>query len=374
MKVKIQANELHDADVTQISLVKHGAMRSPWKIIKTEDLPDPDTEQKETGFLASVFKHFAPAPDDVQIAAIYVKGDMDEYVKLLSEAGLVAGHSEPLSDGVTLIKTDAYTDDNLFPLSINEDVILGLTGATELVEKMGEARELFQDQLLALRKNLPQAVHKLDELLNSSFGGSTVAKSKTETNINEVVKMEQIREAAAGDHAGLCDPVAKTETVTAEELAAATAKTTADAVAKTEADDAAVALAAKELAEKDKVTSADVEKTEVEKSAEADAAVATLEEGDKDAEDPLKVIADGLNNLFGIMTGITDRMEKQDKRIEDIAKAAAEEVEKSEQVTKAVDWTMDESLSSMNRTRGDMKKTEEDQNLYGNLFTDITGS
>jgi hypothetical protein len=364
MRVKVEANELHDADVTQISLVKHGAMRSPFKIVKAEDLPE---DAPKFSFVDSIFKHFGTKPEDdpVKIAALFVqgfeKGTEDRFGALLREVGLNPDGSEDVGGGVTMIKTSDYTEEELFPLAIDDNVVLGLSGATDLVKEMNKAREGFKKQLSALRQNLPEAVSKIDELLNTSFGGSTVESTATEiaqTATDEVEKMDTIREAMAGDHDGLHDEsVVKSEDVSSEELAAAAESASEESVEKAEEQPV-------EETTETKAEDTDEDGDSVEKSEES--------EESAEEQDPLKMIAEGLNNMTAAISGLNDRMEKQEQRLDEIAKSQEETREEQESVTKAVDWSMDESLSSMNRSRGDVSKAETgDADLYDNLFGDV---
>ena len=46
MKIRVSATELVDAEVDFISLVKHGANRKPYKIVKSEEQRTPKTLQQ----------------------------------------------------------------------------------------------------------------------------------------------------------------------------------------------------------------------------------------------------------------------------------------------------------------------------------------
>jgi hypothetical protein len=71
MKIKVPATEIENADVEQISLVKHGANRIPWRILKAEDA----LEEAEGGLMQQIATTFGKNPADVtsQITSVVAR-------------------------------------------------------------------------------------------------------------------------------------------------------------------------------------------------------------------------------------------------------------------------------------------------------------
>ena len=104
MRVKMIANELTEAEIDFVSLVKHGANRSPFKIIKAEDIPE------DAGLMDRLRSLFGdePAPE---VMAFFVKNDeVERYEPLLEKAGFAITCKQPLKD-VTVYKQDNFNED-----------------------------------------------------------------------------------------------------------------------------------------------------------------------------------------------------------------------------------------------------------------------
>lgn len=86
MKIKVLANELLDSNVQFVSLVKHGAIRSPFKILKEEDAMKRNARREELlarrtpqprNTLAEIHKATQRA-SDVGVAAVFAKDTADQ--------------------------------------------------------------------------------------------------------------------------------------------------------------------------------------------------------------------------------------------------------------------------------------------------------
>lgn len=295
MKVTLNANQLTDATIQSVSLVKHGANRTPFKILKAEPLPEDGSLNKVAASVRKLFDATAPAP---VITAVYVnKTSAKTAFPILKDAGFrVEAGSADLLDGVVVLKQEGYdanaTEGSVVALSpevavqfdrvmkdycswscstdfsenlknlgfypgtwmafdtLRETIYQIMSEAHTPEEASGPldaALKAFSKHVLGLAKSLPAAVFKAEQKLASGFEGPTVA-STDPVSKSEGADMSKtaavLREAVAGDLAGLFS-VEKSEADVAAEAAAATAAADAAALeAKTAADAAATAAAA----------------------------------------------------------------------------------------------------------------------------------
>jgi len=238
MKVKVKANEITDADITKVSLVKRGANRSPFKIVKAEEA-GMFAKHMETA-RAMLKKMFSPYISD---------GSFPENVR--------AGSFYPgMYQATEALMTTIYTQ---------LDSAEGKPEAAAAIEK---TLDEFKTHISKLVGGLPEKVFKED--LTNSSKGSTVTDNQVQTDGDTTMtKQKTLTEVAKGDLDGLNDPaqIAKDQAKMAAD-AARIEKEAADKVAadKVAADAEAVAKAAADKAEADKVA-ADAAAAEVAKNA-----------------------------------------------------------------------------------------------------------
>jgi hypothetical protein len=402
MKFKIEANEIHNADVTQVSLVKNGAMRAPFKIIKAEDIPEKSESMIEKA--ASFFGKDQKVP---KVTAIYVNGVTDEIKKSLTECGFEVSSTEEIADGVTLFKQEGYsaeTADSAGTVALTENVLVSVDviakefypyGVTtdfkeslagmgfipafgdamsalhdtlyavlnssktpdEVAEAMGQNINTFNAHVTGLMKNLPQSVFKLDASLHGALDSLTIAKTDTDGEVPM-----NIRETAPGDHDLLMDaPVVKADVPAVE----------------TPAPEAEVVKAEAEVEKTDQLTEQADEVETPASVAESAAAGATApvekeEPTEATAEvDPLAAMASAITGMVSAITGLTDNMAKQDAKIDALVEKQAEVIEKAENTTKVVDWGFNESLSASNRTRDPVAKSQAADGVFDSLFSNL---
>lgn len=369
MKIQVLGHEITDAELSFVSLVKRGANMSPFKIIKTEDLPDEDDEENKT--LMDRVKVMLSNVDTskratIDVAAFFVAEAMAKAVKPILEASGFKTDDIDIQDGVVIMKQAAYDPEKGIGtlIALTKDVGLGLTrhiskefhaypestdfdenvkasaffpglhnaldslmgtifNQLDAVDNPGDASSEISKTLSSfsihienLVGNLPQSVFKAEQALRSLHGGSKVENIGTQTGISKTGddKMKLLPEAAAGDLDGLNDPVQ--------------IKKDAEALA---AGDAAIEaqVAAEKLKEGDEVA-AEVVKTAEELKAESDAAAG---EGDGEGSPEVK-IAKTLRDVDGTMI----EAEYQYTENEDGSHKIIKWVEKTEADDEAPAW------------------------------------
>lgn len=123
-KVKIEATKLADASVSYISLVKRGANRIPFRIIKSQK------QEKEMINLGTIFKSVKKeeAKPEIAIMGLVVsKEDYTPEVKdAIKKAGLDFDFTEEREDGTVVIKetADALDVEGLTVIKMSDDLIV----------------------------------------------------------------------------------------------------------------------------------------------------------------------------------------------------------------------------------------------------------
>lgn len=76
-KISVKAKEITNTDVTGVALVKHGAVRIPFRMVKSET--EKDTNMSiDLGRIGDLFKSETPATPEVSITAVIFKSDVTE--------------------------------------------------------------------------------------------------------------------------------------------------------------------------------------------------------------------------------------------------------------------------------------------------------
>ncbi|HEY0820040.1 MAG TPA: hypothetical protein VGD46_14745 [Rhizobacter sp.] len=393
MKINLSANELHSATIEKVSLVKHGANRRPFAILKSEPLPE-----SHKGLAERVLKAFEPkgAP---KITGVFVsKAAAPKVFPLLKAAGLrvEADHAEALEGGVVVLKQDGYDADGEGSLvAINEDVAVAfdrvvkdfctwhassdfsttLASQTfypsvrmsmdalmetfwacaadsktqeEFSGKVETALKAFSKHVAGLAKVLPVEVFKMEQKLAGDFEGSTVTATNTETAKTEGADMRKTntREAVFGDLAGLFDNVNKSDEAGAADAGAAAATDTAATgdEANTEATDAAAAAAAAAQGTADVTDPAAAATAGAEGTGEgADTGAEDLSKGAVSAGDIIKALKETVGPMAVMLKQQGEKLDELStanaaltQRLDAIDAKATAAVEKAEQaVTKA---------------------------------------
>lgn len=113
MKIKVLANELVDTDIEMVSLVRHGANRCPFKVVKTDDeesLMD-KVGEKLANFLT------ISSNDEPRVITYFVKEDKkDEILPVLKKHGIDID-SATVKDGIVIIKGEGGKQKGFLQLS-----------------------------------------------------------------------------------------------------------------------------------------------------------------------------------------------------------------------------------------------------------------
>ena len=120
MLVNLKAHELTEGEIDFVSLVKHGANRSPFKIIKMEELPE-----GKTGLMDKITSFFGDEPTEV--SAFFVKNqEVAAYKPVLEKAGFKTEDTTVLKD-VTIFKQDNFDGDaDVSLIAIDDNLGLAL--------------------------------------------------------------------------------------------------------------------------------------------------------------------------------------------------------------------------------------------------------
>jgi len=251
MKVEIEASELVNGDIKKLSLVEHGAIRQPFKILKTEEIAS-----TKGGVRNTINKIFGQS-DEQQIAALFVRKDVArKVIPMIKEQGfrVEKDHAEMMGD-VLVLKQEGYDPDADLPIvALNTDVAVQLSSLSKFFDPFpasssfsdnvaagsfwpgmhnamesladtvwnvlndsdspdGAASDVakqvkaFSTHLNNLVAELPTSVFKMEQQLTKEFEGSTVSSTDNKITLNEDQNMSEavIKEVAAGDLDGLLD-------------------------------------------------------------------------------------------------------------------------------------------------------------------------
>lgn len=189
-EVVFSATEIQDAKVGFVALVKRGANRLPFRIVKNEDEDMIDLHK----IGRALFAKSAVAAGPQVVAAIVPAGaDTDRLAALFKEAGLdptLFTKTDPADGVVTLTKSDAegsLTAEDTAVLKTDGDVALVVTGLKKAFDGWGAAGSDFATAISAqgfypafstAREVLNEVVHANLQKSNSPAEASTaIAKS-----------------------------------------------------------------------------------------------------------------------------------------------------------------------------------------------------
>jgi hypothetical protein len=280
VKVEVEAHELKNGEIEKISLVTHGAIQQPFKILKTREIDGAKTGGlKKT--LQSVFGQEHSRDDEDAIAALFVRKSVaQKWLPLIRKQGFRVEKAHAAIEGdIVVLKQEGYTDEcDGSVIALNPDVAVQLShvskyfdpfpasssfsdnvaagsfwpGMHNAMESLAEtvwnvlneadspddaaadvAKQVkaFSSHLNNLVAELPGSVFKMEqESLTKEFEGSTVSGSSTETtDSNEDENMNVVtKHAPASDLDGLFDEAPATEEVVEKADDEAVAEVAAD--------------------------------------------------------------------------------------------------------------------------------------------------
>jgi hypothetical protein len=125
MKIKVVANELVDSDIEMVSLVRHGANRCAFKLLKTDDT---QTLSDKLGD----FLHLNSG--DPKITAFYIKKAATEAVLPILKTAGFAGETQTF-EGVNILKVSDGATKSVFQLT--DSVAVGIDQPVKLIADEG---------------------------------------------------------------------------------------------------------------------------------------------------------------------------------------------------------------------------------------------
>jgi hypothetical protein len=125
MKIKVVASELVDSDIEMVSLVRHGANRCAFKILKTDE--EPSIKDRIGNFLNL-------NSEDAAITAFFIKNDALERVLPIFKAAGFKGTPDQF-EGVSILKVSNSDTKAVFQLS--ESVAVGINQPVKSVADEG---------------------------------------------------------------------------------------------------------------------------------------------------------------------------------------------------------------------------------------------
>lgn len=370
--VRMPAKEIVEVTVDKVSLVKHAATRSPFKILKAEA---PDTTPP--GVLANLKQLFAGPPGEPQLVALLVKREVAKTIFPLAKKHgfrVEKAHAD-LDEDVVILKQEGFTavDDIKSVVALSPEVAVGLDRVVkdfdcwhsttdfdenirnqsfypcvrmatdtfhetlwavmadahtheDAVAKIDTLVKQFSTYVKSLLKALPSTVFKMEaDLLPARVGGNTVASANVNEGEQAMADANKPREVMKGDLAGLFDEpsVQKADAAATGDEATTAAATSNDETATTAAaegaatgDEAATAVDAAAAAAADTPASGDGESQPAATDDGADAAAAAVAKGDT------KAMVDALTAMTAALTAQTSQLAKMDERLTAVEKAA----------------------------------------------------
>lgn len=255
MKVEIEASELINGDIKKLSLVEHGAIRQPFKILKTEQIA-----AKTGGIRNTINKIFGTTDNDEErrIAALFVRKNVArEVIPIIKSHGfrVEKEHAEMMGD-VLVLKQEGFDPDAELPIiALNTDVAVQLGSVSKFFDpypassnftenvsagsfwpgmhaamesladtvwnvlnesdssedaasEVSKQVKAFSTHLNNLVSELPNTIFKMEQVLTKKFEGYNVSSSDNKITVDKGIDMSGtsvLKEAAAGDLDGLLD-------------------------------------------------------------------------------------------------------------------------------------------------------------------------
>ena len=148
--VEIEAHELKNGEIEKISLVTHGAIRQPFKILKTEEI-----DASKTGgiknVLSKVFGQEHTRDEEDQIAALFVRKSVaQKWLPLIRKQGFrVEKEHASLEGDILVLKQEGFTDEcDGSVIALNPDVAVQLSSVSKFFDPF-PASSSFADNVAA---------------------------------------------------------------------------------------------------------------------------------------------------------------------------------------------------------------------------------
>ena len=125
--VKVVANELTEGTVRFISLVKHGAIREPFRIVKSGD-------QMTIDLGRLFFQKTAKAAPSVGFVAVAKTIPLEMATKMVADAGFDISAVTEQDSGYLFSQKGYLATDTVTPVHLSNDVVIGLKNADDLAK------------------------------------------------------------------------------------------------------------------------------------------------------------------------------------------------------------------------------------------------
>ncbi len=124
MRVEVEANEIRNSTIDKLSLVTHGAIRTPFKILKTEELPVQTTSMKD-----KLTKIFGQTDEQSRVVALFVRKDVARnWLPLIKTHGFVVSKDRAELEGdIIILKQEGFDPEKEGSvIALNKDVAIQL--------------------------------------------------------------------------------------------------------------------------------------------------------------------------------------------------------------------------------------------------------
>lgn len=303
--VSLEATELEDVNVQYVSLVKRGANRIPFRIIKQEKDPMIDLD------LSRIFKRAKAQEVRIHTLVIAKEDFSDEVSSALTEAGFSVDRVEDREDGFLLVHQVEKSDKTLVAVKLNDHVVALVPSdiRPSHVAKADEPEAVtaFHSALRAdgFEPGIELAAPYLEKAISE-----VLAVAKTSAEASESIRA--LTDAYGSYVAGLAadfDPSLFAVADAIQKMAKAKKphkemeSPEEDATDMTEKDCAPGGKKAKKDEDEDSNTESTVEKDEGKEKGKEESASASTQ------EDPLEKVSKQLSDLASTISSLKDQME-----------------------------------------------------------------
>ncbi len=193
MKIDVEANEIRDGQIEKISLVTNGAIRAPFKILKTEEISahtGTDTMKDK------LTKIFGSTDEKSKVVALYIRKSVaKQWLPIVKEQGFVANKENAQLEGdIIILKQEGFDPEaEGSVIALNKDVAVQLDTVVKFFDPF-PASSSFDENVTAAAffPGLSNAMESLAETVWNVLNGS----DSTEDATSEVAK--QVK--AFGNH------------------------------------------------------------------------------------------------------------------------------------------------------------------------------
>jgi hypothetical protein len=178
-KVVIQARELSDMDVNIISLVKRGANRIPFRIVKSDGEP--------TMNLSNLFVWKQEPQPAALVAVVLAKtANHDAYTKALEKGGFDVDHVTEGEDGnITLMFTKSDAMDDAVALKVSDEVALIVVGVEKGLLAFPDSNSFIEN---ITKAGFAPSYRIANEILTETVGNIIFSEGDAEETKGQVSK------------------------------------------------------------------------------------------------------------------------------------------------------------------------------------------